>query len=96
MKKTENKTRLVGELDHAKIDPSHCLADGLFRPLRRSAQTVPLDIKYLYKERYILHWQGNAALSITDQSILIALLRIASEEERTTLVDTETHYCPVK
>lgn len=88
MNKTE-KTRPAQELDHAKIDPSHCLADGLFRPLRRSSQTPALDVRYNYKERYTLQWHGNVALNISDQSILIALLRIASDDERTTLLNDE-------
>lgn len=89
MTKTKSNPRPVGELDHAKIDPTYCLADGLFRPLRRLAQTPPLDIKYLHKKHYILHWQGKTALNVSDQSTLIALLRIASEEERSILIDAE-------
>ena len=38
--KTPVKKKIGGRqvivLDHARVDPSHCLADGLFRPLLNS------------------------------------------------------------
>lgn len=84
MSRTENTSNKSGLIifDHAKIDPSHCLANGLFKPLQRgSNEQFSLDIRYDYKA-FLLRWQSKNQLSISDQSILISIHRIASDNER--------------
>jgi hypothetical protein len=69
--------------DHARIDTSHCLADGLFRPLKRGARSEsPLDVTYPYKT-VTFRWQNPAGrLCIKDQSVFLAIHRIAAQPGR--------------
>lgn len=68
--------------DHAKVDPSHCLTDGLFRPLKReSLKGKSLDVRYRYKN-YTFWWRNYCPLNITDQSVFLAIHRLASEKKR--------------
>lgn len=73
-------------LDHARVDPSHCLADGLFRPLQKGTQKgSSLDIHYRYKG-FTFWWRNYRLLSIADQSVFLALHRLAAERGRTETV----------
>lgn len=73
-------------LDHARVDPSHCLADGLFRPLQKGTQKgSSLDLHYRYKG-YTFWWRNYRLLSISDQSVFLALHRLAAERGRTETV----------
>jgi hypothetical protein len=75
-------------VDHARIDPSHCLADGLFKPLLRGTRTsAALDVRYRHKS-YTFHWCGSELLSIGDQSIFLAIHRLAAQKGRPELVNT--------
>jgi len=65
-------------LDHARVHPSLCLADGLFRPMKREKLDKALNIKYKYND-YTFWWRGYSLLSITDQSVFLALLRIGAD-----------------
>ena len=77
--KLKHRRRHVMVLDHARIDPSHCLTDGLFRPLKRESQDgYALSIKYIYKD-YTFWWRNYEALSIADQSVFLAIHRLAVE-----------------
>lgn len=68
--------------DHARVDPSHCLTDGLFRPLKKgSYKGMSLDVKYIYKD-YTFWWRNYTPLSITDQTVFLAVHRLASEKGR--------------
>lgn len=72
----------LSDLDHAKLDPCHCLTDGLFRPLQRNkAALQALAIQADYKTHYIIHWSAPEQLGITDQSVFIALHRLASDPQ---------------
>lgn len=74
--------RHVIVFDHARVDPSHCLTDGLFRPLKRqSYKGLSLDVRYKYKE-YTFWWRNYCPLNITDQSVFLAVHRLASEKGR--------------
>lgn len=76
-------------LDHARVDPSHCLADGLFRPLQKGTQKgSSLDIHYRYKG-FTFWWRNYRLLSIADQSVFLALHRLAAERGRTETVGPE-------
>ena len=76
--------------DHARTDPSHCLADGLFRPILHGKQAEsPLDISYKFKS-FLFRWQNpTTALCIKDQSVFLAIHRIAAEKSRVAKVGPE-------
>ena len=79
-KKSQSKHVIV--FDHARVDPSHCLTDGLFRPLKReSLEDKSLRVSYVFKD-YILKWVNYCPLSIADQSVFLAIHRLASEKGR--------------
>ena len=69
--------------DHARIDTSHCLADGLFRPIMRGARSEsPLDVTYPYKT-VTFRWQSPVGrLCIKDQSVFLGIHRIAAQPGR--------------
>lgn len=74
--------RHVIVFDHARVDPSHCLSDGLFRPLKRqSLKGLSLDVRYKYKD-YTFWWRNYCPLNITDQTVFLAVHRLASEKGR--------------
>ena len=74
--------------DHARVDPTHCLANGLFRPIQRGKRAeTALDIAHPYQE-YTFRWQHETAqLCIQDQSVLLAVLYLASVPGRAIAVD---------
>jgi hypothetical protein len=76
--------------DHARIDTSHCLANGLFRPVMRGARSAsPLDVTYTYKT-FTFRWQNPSGhLCIKDQSVFLAIHRIAAPAKRTKRTDKE-------
>lgn len=81
-KKVSTPKQHILVFDHARVDPSHCLTDGLFRPLKRESQKgKALEVSYLYKD-YTLQWVNYRILSITDQSVFLAIQRLASEKGR--------------
>lgn len=80
--KAPTVTPQPSDLDHAKLDPCHCLTDGLFRPLQRNkAALPPLAIQADYKTHYTIHWSAPEQLGITDQTVFIALHRLASDPQ---------------
>lgn len=87
MKNTKNPTKKKPKLhvmvfDHAKVDPSHCLTDGLFRPLKRqSYEGFSLSVRYKYKD-YTFWWRNYCPLNITDQTVFLAIHKLASEKGR--------------
>lgn len=80
-KKQNTKIKTI-VFDHAKVDTSHCLTDGLFRPLSRAPSKEALDVEHTYKG-YTLRWLNYCKLAINDQSVFLAILRLASEKART-------------
>lgn len=81
-KQAPNKKRHVIVFDHARVDPSHCLTDGLFRPLKRqSFEGLSLSVRYKYKD-YTFWWRNYCPLNITDQTVFLAVHRLASEKGR--------------
>lgn len=79
---TKKTPKHVIVFDHARVDPSHCLTDGLFRPLKRESQAGKgLDVSYIYRD-YTLRWINYKVLGITDQSVFLAVHRLASEKGR--------------
>lgn len=81
-----NTKKHVIVFDHARVDPSHCLTDGLFRPLKRqSFEGFSLSVRYKYKA-LTFWWRNYCPLNITDQSVFLAVHRLASEKGRVTRV----------
>ena len=82
----KQKSKHVIIFDHARVDPSHCLTDGLFRPLKRqSFEGQSLSVRYKYKD-YTFWWRNYCPLNITDQSVFLAVHRLAAEKARTKVV----------
>lgn len=83
-----SQTNQLKVVDHARVDPAHCLADGLFKPLFRGSQSSePLNIEYEFEQfikdsykKFVLRWSGPELLSIVDQSVFLAILRLASQK----------------
>ena len=75
--------------EHARVDPTHCLANGLFRPIKRGMRAeTPLDITHTYKENHTFRWQHETGrLCIQDQSVFLAVLYLASVPDRAIMVD---------
>ena len=76
--------------DHARVDPTHCLANGLFRPIKRGKRAeAPLDITHPYKKEHTFRWQHETEqLCIQEQSVFLAVLYLASVPGRAIMVDT--------
>lgn len=76
-------------LDHARLDLMHCIADGLFRPMQKGQQaTSKLDLHYKMNTGYTLWWRNFQPLSITDQSVFLAIHRLLAEKDRAKVVPT--------
>ena len=78
----KNPSKHVIVFDHARVDPSHCLTDGLFRPLKRESNETAnqaLNVKYKYQD-YTFWWRNYCPLNITDQSVFLAVHRLAAEK----------------
>lgn len=88
-----NRKQHVIVFDHARVDSSHCLTDGLFRPLSRVPSKECLDVSHIYKG-YTLRWLNYCKLNIVDQSVFLAIHRLASENGRTERVGDD-HDSPV-
>lgn len=81
-KKPSKSNKQVIVLDHARVDPSHCLTDGLFRPIMKGSRAnTAMNIHYRYKE-YTFWWRNYELLNITDQSVFLAVHRLAAEKGR--------------
>lgn len=78
------QSKKLAIVDHARIDPSHCLVDGLFKPLLRGSEKLS-ELHVSYKSRnskFILNWSGPETLNIGDQSTFLAIHRLAVQPER--------------
>lgn len=65
-------------LTHAKHDPAHCLAPGLFRSLKRGdRKNLKLDVTYVYGNTTIKFW-GPEPLGADDMRILQGLVAMAA------------------
>lgn len=75
--KSAEQRKSLAIIDHARLDPSHCLADGLFKPLLRGSNKTGLSVRYQHKG-YTFHWQGSELLGINEQSVFLAIHRLAA------------------
>ena len=88
-KNSSKSSKQVIVLDHARLDPSHCLTDGLFRPIMKGSRTnSAMNIHYRYKD-YTFWWRNYELLNITDQSVFLAVHRLAAEKGRVERVGPE-------
>jgi len=78
--------------NHARIEPTHCLTDGLFRPFQNGTRDeTPLDVSHAYKNSHSFRWQHpTECLSINDQDLFVAILRIASHPDNVTEAAPDT------
>lgn len=66
------------ELTHARHDPAHCLAPGLFRSLKRGERKKQkLDITYSYGDGEQARFVGFEPLGVDDMRILQGLVALA-------------------
>lgn len=65
-------------LSHARHDPAHCLAPGLFRSLRRGdRRSMKLDIIYDYGDGNRIEFSAPEPLGVDDMRILQGLVAMA-------------------
>ena len=66
------------DLTHARHDPAHCLAPGLFRSLKRGERKrIKLDVTYTYGNDSIRFW-GPEPLGADDLRVLQGLVAMAA------------------
>ncbi len=79
------KIQTIERMDCAQIESTHALIDGLFKPidhkLKRPSFNIQQKISTKAGKNLTLEWQG-IQLDITDQQVLLAILRIVSEKNR--------------
>ena len=97
IKKTQPQTSTSAFADditfnHARVDSTHCLTDGLFKPFQNGMRDeIPLDVSHDYKKTHTFRWtHPESQLSINDQSLFIAILRVASHAGNVTEVAQDT------
>lgn len=86
----KQSSQVVVNLDHSRVYPPACLTDGLFKPLRKGDRKHgKLDLHYKLKG-HVLWWRNYEPLGIQEQSVFLALHRIASETARREVLDETT------
>ncbi|GAB1257622.1 replication protein C, IncQ-type [Aurantivibrio plasticivorans] len=66
------------DLTHARHDPAHCLAPGLFRSLKRGERkTIKLDVVYEFGQGQKIEFSGPEPLGADDLRILQGLVAMA-------------------
>jgi hypothetical protein len=84
-KTSKSKIHSVERMDCAQIESTHALIDGLFKPIDHKLKRPSFHIRQRIHTKggrnLTLEWQG-IQLDITDQQVLLAILRIVSEKTR--------------
>lgn len=79
------------KLTHVKHDPSHCLAPGLFRSLKKGdRKKLKLDVIYEYGDGERIEFSGPEPLGADDLRILQGLVAMAGPNGLVLEPDTET------
>lgn len=66
------------DLTHARHDPAHCLAPGLFRSLKRGdRKKLKLDVVYKYGDHEQIEFKGAEPLGADDLRVLQGLVAMA-------------------
>lgn len=72
---TDGEIPMAFDLTHARHDPAHCLAPGLFRSLKRGdRKKLKLDVTYPYGEGEQIEFSGPEPLGADDLRILQGLI----------------------
>lgn len=72
---TAGEIPMAFDLTHARHDPAHCLAPGLFRSLKRGdRKKLKLDVTYPYGEGEQIEFSGPEPLGADDLRILQGLI----------------------
>jgi hypothetical protein len=72
---TDGEIPMAFDLTHARHDPAHCLAPGLFRSLKRGdRKKLKLDVTYRYGEEEQIEFKGPEPLGVDDLRILQGLI----------------------
>ena len=72
---TAGEIPMAFDLTHARHDPAHCLAPGLFRSLKRGdRKKLKLDVTYHYGEGEQIEFSGPEPLGADDLRILQGLI----------------------
>lgn len=66
--------------EHAKHDPAHCLAPGLFKSLKRGERRYGLDITYQFGENETVRFMGFQTLGVEDLRFLQAIVALAGPD----------------
>ncbi len=78
-------------LTHARHDPTHCLAPGLFRSLKRGdRKMLKLDVTYNYGHGKRIEFSGPEPLGADDLRILQGLVAMAGPSGLTLSPEPET------
>lgn len=65
------------DLTHARHDPAHCLAPGLFRSLKRGERKkLKLDVTYIYGEGQSMRFVGFEPLGADDMRLLQGIVAL--------------------
>jgi hypothetical protein len=92
-RKPKGGTAMSFDLTHARHDPAHCLAPGLFRSLKKGERkTAKLDISYTYGDDRI-EFSGPEPLGADDLRVLqglVAMAAISGENGRGIVLKNET------
>lgn len=76
--KVERDTAKMFDLTHARHDPAHCLAPGLFRSLKRGERkTSKLDVTYEFGQGQKIEFSGPEPLGADDLRVLQGLVAMA-------------------
>ncbi len=89
----EKESAMSFNLTHARHDPAHCLAPGLFRSLKRGdRKKLKLDVTYTHGKDSIRFW-GPEPLGVDDMRVLqglVAMAAISGESGRGILLKSES------
>ena len=90
-RKNDSRKKSLAIVDHARLDPSHCLANGIFKPIfRGSRASAALDVHYTAHDKsYTFNWRCSELLSIGDQSNFLAIHRLAAQTGRPVCVGVD-------
>ena len=79
------------EVTHARHDPAHCLAPGLFRSLKRGERKRgKLDVTYTYGERESMRFVGFEPLGADDMRLLQGIVALGGPNGILLTPDPET------
>lgn len=85
--KKDGSMRVSCSTTHARHDPAHCLATGLFRSVEKGKKNQNLDVTYTYGKNKSIQFSGAWALSASEMLVLQGVVAMAGP--RGLLLDPE-------